>query len=124
MESFSNILQQAFPAVAAPKPGETVIRAAAADPVRQGQIKVVQTTQYALYVAFQALSLALATAVTVSLIVAIWRLTAHPDNTQAILGGVVVLGDIVGGVATGFVQNQANAAKKRYEDTQRLLSAA
>jgi hypothetical protein len=111
--SFLETLKAAYPPAAA-QPGAIV--AAAADDARNKQIEIVEMTQYALYVAFQLLVLALASAVAVALIVAIWRLIAHPDTSQAILSGVVALGAIVTGTAAGFLQKQANVAKGRYED--------
>ncbi|MCV7223743.1 hypothetical protein [Mycolicibacterium elephantis] len=116
-ESFYELLQHAYPSDAAGG-----LRAASAKPARDSQVKIVQVTQYALYVAFQVLVLALAIAVTTSLIIAIWRLSTNPDTAEAILSGVVIVGDIATGAAAGFLQKQANEAKKRYEDARRYLS--
>lgn len=121
-DNFFQLLQDAFPQDAEREP-QGGLRAASAKPARVSQVKIVQATQYALYVVSQMLVLALAIAVTVSLIIAIWNLSTDPDTAQAILAGVVILGDIATGAAAGFLQKQANVAKQRYEDATNYLGA-
>jgi hypothetical protein len=117
-ENFAELLRGAFPPAPRDRNAPSIAAAslAAADASQVKQIKLVEMTQYGLYVAFQALTLALATAVTISLIVAIWRLTAHPDTAEACVSLVTMLGAVVTGGAAGFVGKQARTAKSRYED--------
>jgi len=97
------LLRQAFPVSLTEGAGNRTICA---------QVVLYARTQHAFYVAFQALVLALGVAVLVALVFFIEKLTNGVDVTNL----VGLLGSVVTGAATGFLQKQAQDALKRYND--------
>ena len=89
--SFAQDLEKAFPRPPV-EPGKVGLRPTALTSEQDSQLAIIQITQYAMYVVFQLLVLALTAAVTASLIISIWRLTAHPATTQLILSAVAAPG--------------------------------
>ncbi|MEE6177871.1 hypothetical protein [Mycobacterium sp. 050134] len=120
--SFREHLARAYPAGG--QPGEVKLRGVGIGPEQDSQLAIIQITQYAIYAISQLLVLALTAAVTVSLVVSIWRLTAHPDRSQLIVAMVVALGSIATGTAAIFVQKQANEARKRWWEVRQHRGAA
>lgn len=121
--SFAEYLTRAYPPPAE-KGGELKVRGGVPDLEQDGQLAIIQITQYAIYAISQLLVLALTAAVTVSLVISIWRLTAHPDQSQLIVAMVVALGSIATGTAAIFVQKQANEARKRWVEVRHHRGAA
>jgi ketopantoate reductase len=111
--SFAGYLESAFPRPSV-EPGKAGLRPMALSSEQDSQLAIIQITQYAMYVVFQLLVLALTAAVTASLIVTIWRITAHPDTSQLVLSVVAALGAIVAGAAAIFIQKQATNARQRW----------
>lgn len=110
---FTQYLNEAYPRPAL-VPGEPRLEVAAFSSEQDSQLAIIEITQYAIYLIAQLLTLALDIAVTVSLVISIWRLTTHPDRSQLIVATVVTLGAIATGAAAVVVQKQANEARKRW----------
>lgn len=83
----------------------------------EAQVKLFARTQYAFYVAFQTLVLALALAVATALVISIMRLLEGVDVADLIL----LLGSVATGIAAGFLQKQASEANARYKEAQNSL---
>jgi hypothetical protein len=115
------LLEAAFPSRSARDAIE--LRTAAPAPVEgaeyAAQLALYARTQYAFYVAFQALVFILAAAALLGLIISVGRLIQNVD-VAGIVGGIA---SIVSGGGATFLNTQAKQANSRYKDALKLLKS-